>query len=111
VKAINLKPDTLAFKLFDNQTRIRLRFRHRYEVDPKFIPALEEAGLVFSGKHPTQPIMQILELPQDVHPYFIGTQAHPELTSRPLRPSPLFLGLVEAAVRCAEQSSQQPQTV
>jgi CTP synthase len=84
-KDVEIKPDTLAFKLFDNQTRIRLRFRHRYEVDPKFIPALEEAGLIFSGKHPQQPIMQILELPQDVHPYFIGTQAHPELTSRPLR--------------------------
>ena len=54
--------------------------------------------MVFSGKHPTQPIMQILELPQDVHPYFIGTQAHPELTSRPLRPQPLFMGFVKAAM-------------
>ena len=53
---------------------IRLRFRHRYEVDPKYIPTLEEHGLIFRGKHPTQPIMQILELPTDVHPYFVGTQ-------------------------------------
>jgi len=110
-KDVEIKPDTLAFKLFDNQTRIRLRFRHRYEVDPKFIPQLEEAGMIFSGKHPQQPIMQILELPQEQHPYFIGTQAHPELTSRPLRPSPMFLGLVQAAVQYAEQPKAQPQPV
>ena len=56
---------------------IRLRFRHRYEVDPKYIATLEQHGLIFSGKHPSQPIMQMLELPQIVHPYFVGTQAHP----------------------------------
>src|SRR6185369_15528209 len=72
-KDVEVKPGTLAAKLFDGATRIRLRFRHRYEVDPKYIPTLEEHGLIFSGKHPTQPIMQILELPQDVHPFFIGT--------------------------------------
>ncbi len=110
-KDVEIKPDTLAFKLFDNQKKIRLRFRHRYEVDPKFIPQLEEAGMIFSGKHPQQPIMQILELSLDQHPYFIGTQAHPELTSRPLRPSPLFLGLVQAAVQYAEQPKAQPQPV
>ncbi len=110
-KDVDIKPDTLAFRLFDNQTRTRLRFRHRYEVDPKYIPTLEEHGLVFSGKAPGQPIMQIVELPQDVHPYFIGTQAHPELTSRPLRPQPMFLGLVKAAMEYAEGKTRQPQTV
>jgi len=79
-----------------------LRFRHRYEVDPRYIPTLEEHGLIFSGRHPSQPIMQILELPRDIHPYFIGTQAHPELTSRPLRPQPMFLGLVKAAMEYAQ---------
>jgi CTP synthase len=103
-KEIDITPGTLAAKLFDNATRIRLRFRHRYEVDPRYVPTLEEKGLVFSGRHPNQPIMQILELPQDVHPYFIGTQAHPELTSRPLRPQPMFLGLVKAAAEFAEKS-------
>jgi len=97
-KEIEIRPDTMAFKLFDNKTRTRLRFRHRYEVDPKFIPVLEQHGLIFSGKHPTHPIMQILELPQEMHPYFIGTQAHPELSSRPLRPQPMFLGLINAAM-------------
>src|SRR6185295_3843266 len=96
-KDIDLKPGSLISKLFGNASRIRLRFRHRYEVDPKYITNLEQHGLIFSGKHPTQPIMQVLELPQTVHPYFIGTQAHPELTSRPLRPQPMFLGFIKAA--------------
>jgi len=115
-KDVEVKPNTIAAKLFDNARRIRLRFRHRYEVDPKFIGALEQHGLIFSGKHPTQPIMQILELPADVHPYFVGTQAHPELTSRPLRPSPFFMGLIAAAVEHvkaepAKTPKRQPQTV
>jgi CTP synthase len=110
-KDIELKPNSLISKLFDNANKIRLRFRHRYEVDPKYIAALEEHGLIFSGKHPTQPIMQVLELPPEVHPYFIGTQAHPELTSRPLGPSPLFMGLIKAAMRYAEQGKAQPQAV
>ncbi|MDB5300222.1 MAG: pyrG [Phycisphaerales bacterium] len=102
-KDIDLKRGSLASRLFNNAARIRLRFRHRYEVDPKYIRALEEAGMVFSGKAPGHPIMQVLELPQDVHPYFLGTQAHPELTSRPLRPQPMFLGFVEAAIANADQ--------
>jgi CTP synthase len=110
-KDIDLKAGTLVSQLFDNATRIRLRFRHRYEVDPKYIPILEEHGMIFSGKHPTQPIMQVLELPQDMHPYFIGTQAHPELTSRPLRPSPLFMGMVKAAMKFAEEKRSRQQTV
>jgi CTP synthase len=97
-----VKPGTLAASLFGNADRVRLRFRHRYEVDPRYVPQLEEHGMVFSGKHPTQPIMQIVELSAESHPYFIGTQAHPELTSRPLCPSPFFLGLVRAALVFSE---------
>ncbi len=83
-----------------NQTLlIRERFRHRYEVDPRYIEQLTNAGLCFSGKHPRQPIMQVLELPAAAHPYFIGAQFHPELTSRPLAPQPMFVGLLAAAVR------------
>src|SRR3954447_26420759 len=110
-KDVEIKSGTLAARLFDNQRTIRLRFRHRYEVDPRYVTLLEEQGLVFSGKHPTQPIMQILELPQDVHPYFVGTQAHPELTSRPLRPQPMFMGLVKAAMEYAAGAKRQPQAV
>ncbi|TKJ39430.1 MAG: CTP synthetase [Planctomycetes bacterium B3_Pla] len=96
-KDIELKAETMAWKLFGKADSVRMRFRHRYEVDPRYIERLEEAGLVFSGKAPNQPIMQILELPS--HPYFFGTQAHPCLTSRPLKPQPMFVGLVAAAMR------------
>jgi CTP synthase len=101
-KDVELKPGTMAARLFDNAKNIRLRFRHRYEVDPKYVPTLEQHGMIFSGKHPTQPIMQILELPEEVHHYFVGTQAHPELTSRPLRPQPLFMGFCKAAMEFSE---------
>jgi len=102
-KDVELKRSSLASRLFNNANKIRLRFRHRYEVDPKFIPTLEEHGLIFSGKAPNHPIMQVLELPQDIHPYFLGTQAHPELTSRPLRPQPMFLGFIKAAMQALEK--------
>lgn len=95
---VEVRPGTLASELFDGAARVRMRFRHRYEVDPKFVEQFEKAGLVFSGRHPIHPIMQILELPRDVHPYFVGTQAHPCLTSRPLHPQPMFVGLVKAAL-------------
>ncbi len=102
---VQVKPGTLAARLFNGAREVRMRFRHRYEVDPRYIETLEAGGLVFSGKAPDYPIMQILELPPGVHPYFIGTQAHPEFTSRPLRPHPLFAGLVQAALARAESAS------
>jgi len=94
---IEVKPGTIAFELFGKKSVVRMRFRHRYEVDPKYIEQFEKAGLVFSGKAPDYPIMQIFELPG--HSYFIGTQAHPCLTSRPLQPQPMFVGLVAAAMK------------
>ena len=96
-REIELKPQTLAWKLFGKADSIRMRFRHRYEVDPRYIEVLEKAGMVFSGKAPNQPIMQILEIPS--HPFFLGTQAHPCLTSRPLKPQPMFVALVAAATQ------------
>ncbi|MHC4745096.1 MAG: CTP synthase, partial [Planctomycetota bacterium] len=96
-REVRIKPNTLASELFDKAESVRMRFRHRYEVDPRYIEKLEEAGLVFSGKAPEHPIMQILELPN--HPFFMGTQAHPCLTSRPLRPHPMFVAFVAAAVK------------
>ncbi|MEO5851215.1 MAG: CTP synthase, partial [Nocardioides sp.] len=59
---------------------------------------LEEAGLVFSGTNPDLDLVEFVELPRDVHPYYIATQAHPELRSRPTRPHPLFAGLVGAGI-------------
>jgi CTP synthase len=94
---VEIRPGTMAEEMFGS-TQTRMRFRHRYEVDPKYVDTLEQAGLIFSGRHPKHPIMQILELPREVHPYFVGTQAHPCLTSRPLRPQPMFVRLVAAAM-------------
>lgn len=113
-KEVLIRPGTLAAQLFaadrspvvvsgpvdvpTTETTTRQRFRHRFEVDPSYIETLERHGLIFSGRHPTQPIMQVLELPTSQHPFFIGAQFHPELLSRPLRPSPLFMGLVASAI-------------
>jgi CTP synthase len=96
-----ITPETVAAELFGGAEDIRQRFRHRFEVDPAYIEQLEGKGLVFSGRHPQHPIMQILELPPSVHPYFVAAQFHPELTSRPLRPQPMFAGLVRAALAYA----------
>ena len=102
-----IKKDSFAQKLYGKE-KVRERFRHRYNVNVKYIDKLEEKGLVFSGfasnqpdtdkvrVHPPKRIMQILELPN--HKFFIGTQFHPELTSKPLEPNPLFLGFVKACV-------------
>jgi len=95
---VQIKPGTLAATLFNHAPEVRMRFRHRWEVEPKYIETLETNGLIFSGKDPNFPIMQVLELPPGVHPYFVATQAHAEMTSRPLRPDPLYLGLVRAAM-------------
>jgi len=93
-----IREGTLAHMLYGRKSSVRERFRHRYEVDPSYIAQFEKAGLIFSGRHPTQPIMQILELPASVHPFFLAAQFHPELTSRPLFPQPMFMGLVAAAI-------------
>ncbi|MFI4913264.1 MAG: glutamine hydrolyzing CTP synthase [Sedimentisphaeraceae bacterium JB056] len=106
---VEVKKDTLAYKIFGNKESARMRFRHRYEVDPKYIEQLENAGLIFSGKAPNHPIMQILEL--EDHPFFMGTQAHPCLTSRPLDTSPMFLGLVAAAMKHKYPDSNLPDVV
>ncbi len=78
-------------------TTIKERHRHRYEVNPKYIDRLEKAGLMFSGKSPDGTLMEIAELPRTVHPFFLGTQFHPELLARPLMPHPLFTEFMKAA--------------
>ncbi|WP_104529627.1 CTP synthase [Blastococcus saxobsidens] len=79
-------------------TEITERHRHRYEVANAYRDRLGEAGLVFSGTSPDGTLVEFAELSKDVHPFFVGTQAHPELKSRPTRPHPLFAGFVQAAV-------------
>jgi CTP synthase len=78
--------------------RVEERHRHRYEVNNKFRGDLEAAGMVFSGLSPDHELVEFVELPRDVHPYYVSTQAHPELRSRPTRPHPLFSGLIAAAL-------------
>jgi CTP synthase len=79
-------------------TEISERHRHRYEVNNQYRQQIEDAGLVFSGTSPDGHLVEFVELPRDVHPYYVGTQAHPELRSRPNNAHPLFAGLVEAAL-------------
>lgn len=92
-----LKDDSIAHEAY-GASEIMERHRHRYEVNPEYIEKLEAAGLVFSGKSPSGVLMEIAELPRDKHPFFLGTQFHPELLSRPLSPHPLFMAFVKAAL-------------
>ncbi len=78
--------------------KIEERHRHRYEVNNSYRAKLEAAGLVFSGTSPDANLVEFVELPREVHPYYVATQAHPELRSRPTRPHPLFSGLIGAAL-------------
>ncbi len=92
-----LKKGSIAREVY-GEDLIEERHRHRYEVNNAYRPQLEEAGLVFSGINPDLDLVEFVELPKDVHPYYIATQAHPELKSRPTRPHPLFAGLIAAAI-------------
>jgi CTP synthase len=80
------------------ESKVEERHRHRYEVNNSYRERLEQAGLVFSGTSPDDTLVEFVELPREVHPYYVSTQAHPELRSRPTRPHPLFAGLVGAAL-------------
>jgi CTP synthase len=74
------------------------RHRHRYEVNNSYREQIANQGLVFSGTSPDGNLVEYVELPRDVHPFYVGTQAHPEFKSRPTRPNPLFFGLIKAAI-------------
>jgi len=91
-----IKPGTLAHKLY-GKAKVRERFRHRYNVSTDCIETLESKGMVFSGMAPGKRIMQVLELPGSR--FHVGVQFHPEFTSRPLNPNPLFRGFVEACLK------------
>ncbi|PTT19655.1 CTP synthase [Microbacterium sp. HMWF026] len=92
-----LAEGSLAADLY-GQAQISERHRHRYEVNNAYRQQLSDAGLVFSGLNPDLDLVEFVELPRDVHPYYIATQAHPELRSRPTEPHPLFRGLVAASL-------------
>ncbi len=92
-----LDPESIVAKTY-GATEISERHRHRYEVNNEYRQQLADAGLRFSGIYPERDLVEFVELPMDIHPYYVGTQAHPEFRSRPTRPHPLFVGLISAAL-------------
>jgi CTP synthase len=92
-----LTKDTVAYGAYKTP-KISERHRHRYEVNTKYIAELEKAGLVFSGRSPNGVLMEIVELPKKIHPFYLGTQFHPEFKSRPLAPHPLFSEFIKACI-------------
>jgi CTP synthase len=95
------KADLLANSVVANvygKSQISERHRHRYEVNNKYRDQLTGTGLVFSGFSPDKHLVEFVELPKSTHPYYVGTQAHPEFLSRPTKPHPLFVGLIAAAI-------------
>ena len=95
------KADLLANSVVANvygKSQISERHRHRYEVNNKYRDQLTGTGLVFSGLSPDKHLVEFVELPKSTHPYYVGTQAHPEFLSRPTNPHPLFVGLIAAAI-------------
>jgi CTP synthase len=93
-----LLKDSIVSELYGSEL-VEERHRHRYEVNNLYRDELASAGLVFSGLSPDGSLVEFVELTRDQHPFFIGTQAHPEFKSRPTRPHPLFAGLIEAALK------------
>jgi CTP synthase len=96
-----LHPGTIVRELYGDEV-VYERHRHRYEVSNHYRRRLEDGGMVMSGTSPDDRLVEFIELPRDVHPYFVATQAHPEFKSRPDRPHPLFAGFVRAATERAE---------
>ena len=92
-----LTPGSIVEKLYGAKSASE-RHRHRYEVNNGYREQIANAGLVFSGTSPDGNLVEYVELPEDIHPFYVGTQAHPEFRSRPTRPNPLFFGLVKAAI-------------
>ena len=94
----DLAPGTLVEKLYGS-SRINERHRHRYEVNNSYRDVISKTGLVFSGQSPDGHLVEFVELPESTHPFYVGTQAHPEFLSRPTQAHPLFAGLIAAAIK------------
>jgi CTP synthase len=92
-----IKKNTIAYQAY-RKSLVSERHRHRYEVNPAYIELLEKRGLIFSGFSPDLRLMEIIELPRRTHPFFVGTQFHPEFKSRPFAPHPLFREFIRAAI-------------
>ncbi|MEO7622659.1 MAG: CTP synthase [Gallionella sp.] len=104
-----VKPGTLAQRIYGDE--VNERHRHRYEVNNHYVPALEKSGLIISARTPTENLPEIMELPQSIHPWFVGVQFHPEFTSTPRAGHPLFKSFVEAALQRHALRKQEKATV
>ena len=97
-----LREGTLARRIYGTEA-ISERHRHRYEVNQKYLPTLKEHGLKVAGKSPDGKFVEMVELPQDVHPWYLGCQFHPEYKSKPIEPHPLFVSYIAAALEEQER--------
>ena len=98
----DLVPGSIVAQAYGSK-EVSERHRHRYEVNNAYRDKITEAGLVFSGIYLQENLVEFVELPAEVHPYYVGTQAHPELKSRPTKPHPLFIGLISTAIALKEK--------
>lgn len=83
------------------------RHRHRYEVNNAYVPKLEAAGLIISARTPNEKLPEIMELPTEIHPWFVGVQFHPEFTSNPRSGHPLFIAYVRAALAAQDKKTEE----
>jgi CTP synthase len=107
-----VKPNTLAYELYkkyggllnEKKGLTSERHRHRYEFNDAYVKDFEKHGFIISARSVVEGLTEIIELPKDVHPFYLGTQGHPEYKSRPLAPHPLFVGFLEAAKKQIDSS-------
>ncbi len=104
-----VKPGTLAARIYGSE--VNERHRHRYEVNNYYVPLLEQAGLIFAARTPSENLPEIMELPHAMHPWFMGVQFHPEFTSTPRDGHPLFRSFIEAALKCQQTTRTVEQKV
>jgi CTP synthase len=104
-----LQPGTRAREIYGDAPEISERHRHRYEVNQKYLPQLEAHGLVVAGKSPDGKFVEMVELPEHVHPWFLGCQFHPEYKSRPIEPHPLFVSFIRAALGEQKRRQESPE--
>ena len=93
-----INPNSRLYKFYSKKL-VMERHRHRYEFNLKYKDRLEKAGMVISGMSPDKKLVESIELPESIHPFFIGVQFHPEFKSRPLRPHPIFVEFVKACLK------------
>ena len=105
----NLKKGSIAEKAY-GVSKISERHRHRYEVNNHYVPELEKNGLIISARTPSENLPEMMELPQTMHPWFVGVQFHPEFTSTPRAGHPLFKAYVEAALQRQKAEDRKQRT-